>query len=179
MAIFGMIPLRTAPRPLYSPRAVSRLIISCPVARKPRALTCNDTVNTHDLCNTRILFTSKLTPGARARFESCIRTLIVSITYCQQRRSKNEDDLETYREDGTQELPSFQHHHRLYDERVRQVCFLPRPKCELRECSPIRLTAAVAGCCFLSFPFFDAIAEDCEGLTVAWNSYQNSRLGSN
>jgi hypothetical protein len=36
MAILGTIPVSTAPRPLYNPRAVSRLTISFPVVRKPR-----------------------------------------------------------------------------------------------------------------------------------------------
>ena len=38
MAILGMIPPRTAPRPLYRPSAVSFFTISTPVVRKPRGL---------------------------------------------------------------------------------------------------------------------------------------------
>lgn len=40
MAILGMIPPRTAPRPLYRPRAVSFLTISTPVVTNPRGFTC-------------------------------------------------------------------------------------------------------------------------------------------
>lgn len=38
MAIFGIMPPKTAPRPLYKPNAVSRLTISAPVAINPRDL---------------------------------------------------------------------------------------------------------------------------------------------
>lgn len=35
MAIFGTMPVTTAPRPLYNPSGVSRLTISFPVVRNP------------------------------------------------------------------------------------------------------------------------------------------------
>ena len=56
MAILGTMPVMTAPRPLYSARGDSRFTISAPVVMKPR----------------------RFAPGARARRESCMRTLIVS-----------------------------------------------------------------------------------------------------
>lgn len=40
MAILGTIPVRTAPRPLYRPRGVSRFTISAPVFMKPRRGAC-------------------------------------------------------------------------------------------------------------------------------------------
>lgn len=39
MAIFGTIPVITAPKPLYKPSGVSLLTISLPVVKKPRGLT--------------------------------------------------------------------------------------------------------------------------------------------
>jgi hypothetical protein len=39
IAIFGMMPVRTAPRPLYRPNGVSRLTICAPVPMKPSAFT--------------------------------------------------------------------------------------------------------------------------------------------
>lgn len=42
IAIFGTIPLTTAPRPLYSPSGDSFFTIATPVAMNPRALTCRD-----------------------------------------------------------------------------------------------------------------------------------------
>lgn len=56
IAILGTMPVITAPNPLYKPSGVSRFTISAPVVRKPR-------------------FGA---PGARARRDSCMRTLIVS-----------------------------------------------------------------------------------------------------
>lgn len=88
IAIFGTMPVITAPSPLYRPSGVSFLTISAPVAMKPR------------------LFT----PGARARRESCMRTLIVSEAHISfikrggdicKRRGK-------YPEDGIRALPSYQ-----------------------------------------------------------------------
>lgn len=45
MAIFGMIPPNTAPRPLYRPIAVSLRTISAPVAAKPRGLVYHDQIS--------------------------------------------------------------------------------------------------------------------------------------
>lgn len=56
MAIFGTIPVTTAPRPLYNASGVSRFMMSAPVVMKPRFLA----------------------PLTRARRESCMRTLMVS-----------------------------------------------------------------------------------------------------
>lgn len=56
MAILGTMPVITAPRPLYRPSGDSFFAISRPVVTKP----------------------FRFAPGARARRESCMRTLIVS-----------------------------------------------------------------------------------------------------
>ena len=41
MAIFGTMPVRTAPNPLYRPNAVSLFTISVPVVMNPRFFACN------------------------------------------------------------------------------------------------------------------------------------------
>ncbi len=41
MAIFGTMPVTTAPRPLYNPSGVSRLTISLPVVRNPLRFACS------------------------------------------------------------------------------------------------------------------------------------------
>lgn len=40
IAIFGTMPLQTAPSPLYNPSGLSFLTIATPVAMKPRGLIC-------------------------------------------------------------------------------------------------------------------------------------------
>jgi hypothetical protein len=73
MAILGMIPPRTAPRPLYRPNAVSFRTMSRPVVTKPRGFAWHVVSQVNLLIERRIL-----TPGAFARLDSCIRTLTVS-----------------------------------------------------------------------------------------------------
>ena len=73
MAIFGMMPVMTAPRPLYSASGVSRLIISLPVVKKPRRFACSP------LVLTSVPSSVCFTPGVCARRDSCIRTLMVSV----------------------------------------------------------------------------------------------------
>jgi hypothetical protein len=81
IAIFGMMPVRTAPKPLYRPSGVSRLTISLPVVKKPRRLACTTQVKIGD----HVAREDKShTPGARARRESCIRTLMVSLAQYKQ-----------------------------------------------------------------------------------------------
>lgn len=76
MAIFGMIPPRTAPRPLYRPNAVSFFTISTPVVTKPRGFIYRAHVSQSKAQGPCML--GQLTPGALARRDSCIRTLMVS-----------------------------------------------------------------------------------------------------
>lgn len=73
MAILGMIPPKTAPRPLYRPNAVSFRTMSRPVVTKPRGFAWHVVSQLNLLTERRIL-----TPGAFARLDSCIRTLTVS-----------------------------------------------------------------------------------------------------
>lgn len=111
MAIFGTIPVSTAPRPLYRANGVSRLTISVPVWMKPRRFACGDNRQSMDVpaCRpqrsqavVRVCGATRSdvpgrgagrTPGARARRDSCIRTLMVSVAggsdFCHQ-RSVNE-----------------------------------------------------------------------------------------
>lgn len=75
--------MSTAPNPLYSPSAVSRLTISFPVVMNPRfgAYIPRSSADCVDICivSRDVGRMVERTPGARARLDSCIRTLIVSV----------------------------------------------------------------------------------------------------
>lgn len=111
IAILGTIPVRTAPRPLYRPSAVSRFTISVPVLMNPRFGAYNQ-VRIFVACygaHSRLV--GGHTPGMRARLESCMRTLIVSVKLISYTLSGKVDfRRKPYPEDDTRVPPSYQLH---------------------------------------------------------------------
>lgn len=77
-AILGTIPERTAPRPLYKAKGVSRWTIMTPVAMNPLAFVYIEYTKSEKISIWEEGWKKRRTPGARPDLESCIRTLMVS-----------------------------------------------------------------------------------------------------
>lgn len=129
MAILGMIPPRTAPRPLYRPRAVSFFTISTPVVKNPRGFTYK---NMKMLAIARISFNwyckkGKTHPGSfspprklHPDLDGIYPSHVSAFSRCQLRQ------WVPYLKDGKREPPSYRHHHQLLHARLAGTSIIVR-----------------------------------------------------